>query len=378
MKKIIFLAVSAVLLSACNQSKPGYTITGSVSNPALDGEYVYLYAYGNPQALPQDSATVEKGMFVMEGNQAEPQLCVLSFADNVIKAGQQAPGEENVFTTVFVLENGNLQATLDSTSSVTGTPENNDLKAHKESIKKLNAQKLDLIKKSRSYKELGEEDKAEIKKLYDEYIKQRLVLAKNYIESHLHKLSGGYIFGQYVDFMGGDIQHKTLQKADSTFKSAPGMVKICKKLHTHQTVCIGNKFTDFTMNSANGTMKKLSEFAGNGKAYVLVDFWASWCPPCRKDMPELVALYKMYKNKGFEIVGVSLDQNQTSWIDGIKDMQMTWPQLSDLKGWNNEAAVLYGIKSIPQTMLIAPDGTIVAWGLTGDALKDKLKELIKK
>ena len=378
MKKIIFLAVSAVLLSACNQSKPGYTITGSVSNPALDGEYVYLYAYGNPQALPQDSATVEKGMFVMEGNQAEPQLCVLSFADNVIKAGQQAPGEENVFTTVFVLENGNLQATLDSTSSVTGTPENNDLKAHKESIKKLNAQKLDLIKKSRSYKELGEEDKAEIKKLYDEYIKQRLVLAKNYIESHLHKLSGGYIFGQYVDFMGGDIQHKTLQKADSTFKSAPGMVKICKKLHTHQTVCIGNKFTDFTMNSANGTMKKLSEFAGNGKAYVLVDFWASWCPPCRKDMPELVALYKMYKNKGFEIVGVSLDQNQTSWIDGIKDMQMTWPQLSDLKGWHNEAAVLYGIKSIPQTMLIAPDGTIVAWGLSGDALKDKLKELIKK
>ncbi len=378
MKKIIFLAASAVLLSACNQSKPGYTITGSVSNPALDGEYVYLYEYGDPQASPKDSVTVEKGMFMMEGSQAEPQLCVLSFADDITPIGNKAPGEEDIFTTVFVLENGNLKATLDSTSSVTGTPENDELKAHKESVKKLNAQKVDLIKKSRNYKELGEADKAEIKKLYDVYIKQRLELAKNYIESHLHKLSGGYIFGQYVDFMGGDIQHKTLQKADSTFKSAPGVAKICKTLDTHQKVCEGNKFTDFSMKCSDGTTKKLSEFAGNGKNYVLVDFWASWCPPCRKDMPELVALYKMYKDKGLEVVGVSLDENQTSWMDGIKDMQMTWPQLSDLKGWHNEAAVLYGIKSIPQTMLIAPDGTIVAWGLSGDALKDKLKELIKK
>lgn len=378
MKKIIFLAASAILLSACNVNKPGYTITGSVSNPALDGEYVYLYEYGIPQALPMDSVTVEKGMFLMKGEQSEPQLCILTFSDDVTRTVNKAPGEEDIFTTVFVLENGNLKATLDSTSSVTGTPENNDLKAHKESIKKLNGQKSELIKKSRNFKDLGEEDKAEIKKLYDVYIKQRLELAKNYIESHLHKLSGGYIFGQYVDFMGGDIQHKTLQKADSTFKSAPGIAKICKKLNTHQKVCAGNKFTDFSMKSADGTTKKLSEFAGNGKDYVLVDFWASWCPPCRKDMPELVALYKMYNNKGLEIVGVSLDENQASWMKGIKDMDMTWPQLSDLKGWNNEAALLYGIKSIPQTMLIAPDGTIVAWGLSGDALKDKLKELINK
>lgn len=378
MKKIIYFAASAVLLLACKESNPGYKISGTVANPALNGEVVYLYEYGNPMATPIDSAVVEEGVFVMEGNQANPELCIIGFDENVVAPRSNGSGEENIFSTVFVLENGDLQAVLDSTSSVTGTPENNELKAHKDAIKNLNMQSKSLAEKSKNFKDLGEEDKAEVKKLYDIYIKQRLELAKNYIESHLHKISGGYIFGQYVDFMGGDLQQSTLQKADSTFKSAPGIAQISDNLAKKQLVSPGKKFTDFSMMAADGKTMKLSNYAGNGKDYVLLDFWASWCPPCRKEMPTLVDLYKMYKGKGLEIVGVSLDENETAWKDGIKQMNMTWPQLSDLKGWENNAAMLYNITSIPQTLLIAPDGTIIEWGLSGDELKAKIANLIKK
>ena len=111
------------------------------------------------------------------------------------------------------------------------------------------------------------------------------------------------------------------------------------------------------MADPKGEVHQLSEFVGNGKV-VLIDFWASWCPPCRKEMPHLVELYKQYKNKGFEIVGISLDSKPEAWAKGVKDLNITWTQLSDLKGWQNAGAALYGVNSIPHTVLVDKDGTI--------------------
>ena len=142
-------------------------------------------------------------------------------------------------------------------------------------------------------------------------------------------------------------------------------------------VAVGQKFTDFEMSDAQGKMHKLSEFVGNGKNIVLIDFWASWCPPCRRDMPNLVDVYKQYKGKGFEIVGISLDSKKEAWEKGIKDLKITWPQLSDLQGWKNSGAKLYGVNSIPHTVLVDKDGTIIAKGLHGKEVGEKLGEMLK-
>ena len=161
------------------------------------------------------------------------------------------------------------------------------------------------------------------------------------------------------------------------FKSHPSIERIQKIAEVRKAVAVGKKFTDFEMANAKGETHKLSEYVGNGKV-VLIDFWASWCPPCRAEMPSLVKAYKTYKNKGFEIVGISLDSKADAWEKGVKDLNITWTQLSDLKGWKNEGAALYGVNSIPHTILVDKDGTIIAKNLHGQELEDKIKEVLNK
>ena len=122
-------------------------------------------------------------------------------------------------------------------------------------------------------------------------------------------------------------------------------------------------------------MHKLSEYVGQGK-WVLVDFWASWCGPCKAEMPNVVALYKQYKDKGFDIVSVSLDSHKDRWVKAIQEWGMPWHHMSDLKGWDCEGAALYAVTAIPHTVLLGPDGTILARNLTGDDLRAKLEELL--
>lgn len=143
-----------------------------------------------------------------------------------------------------------------------------------------------------------------------------------------------------------------------------------------KATAVGQKFTDFEMQTPEGKTVKLSDYVGKGKV-VLVDFWASWCGPCRREMPNLVEAYAKYKNKNFEIVGVSLDQSADAWKEAIKKLNITWPQISDLKYWNCEGAQLYAVSSIPHTVLIDGEGTILARGLHGDELQEKIAEAVK-
>lgn len=136
---------------------------------------------------------------------------------------------------------------------------------------------------------------------------------------------------------------------------------------------VGGEAPNFTMKQVDGTDLTLSDLRGK---VVLIDFWASWCGPCRKANPEVVRIYNQYKDKGFDVLGVSLDRKQTSWEKAIEVDKLTWHHVSDLKGWKNAAAQLYSVRSIPQTILIDAEGNIIARNLKGAALEAKLKEIL--
>jgi len=140
-------------------------------------------------------------------------------------------------------------------------------------------------------------------------------------------------------------------------------------------VQIGQPYIDFTQNDPQGNPVALSSVVKENK-YVLVDFWAAWCQPCRRENPNVLNAYQKYHDKGFTVFGVSFDSQKQDWIKAIQDDGLTWTQVSDLKGWGNAAGKLYGIQSIPQNILIGPDGKIIARNIRGEALQDKLKELM--
>jgi thiol-disulfide isomerase/thioredoxin len=166
------------------------------------------------------------------------------------------------------------------------------------------------------------------------------------------------------------------QVTDPAFKETEAYQNAVNRVNAMKYTQPGNDYVNIVSKNPEGNPIELSEYVGKGK-YVLLDFWASWCPDCRKEMPALVELYNTYKDKNFEIVGYSLDKDAEAWKKGIKDLNITWPQLSDCDYWNSQGAKLYAAQWIPMTILINPEGKIIERGLSIDELLVKIADLTK-
>jgi len=171
-----------------------------------------------------------------------------------------------------------------------------------------------------------------------------------------------------------DLLEKRFAQLDSPAMQNRYAEGVKRVLENSKIGAVGTKALEFTQKDTSGKDVSLSQFRGK---YVLLDFWASWCRPCRMENPNVVAAFNEFKNKNFTVVSVSLDQDRGNWINAIKADHLTWTHVSDLQFWSNEVAKMYHVESIPQNYLIDPNGTIIAKNLRGDELREKLNEVLK-
>lgn len=367
MKKTIFFLVIATLLVAC-QSNKDYTIKGTVANAGFEGKKVYLQ---DTAMVTVDTFTIKDGAFVFNGKADTTVLRFVSLEEGV---------DTKDLTRIPVLvEPGNIEVTFDSVVTVTGSPANQAYTDYRIKQRDLSKKLRSIVEQYNSAASAGnmtDSLDAEINSAYDKVAAEIDTLNYDFVKSNIKNDLGKYIFASQWQMFKPEKQRELLDMTDDAFKSRASVQRMLGRLESSEKVAVGKKFTDFTLKDPKGNDVSLSDYAGKGK-YVLIDFWASWCGPCRDEMPNVVKAYNTYKDKGFEIVGVSLDRDHAAWEKGIKDLHITWPQMSDVKFWDSKVVDLYVIEGIPHTVLLDKDGIIIAKDLRGKELDSKLAELLK-
>ena len=365
MKKIVyFFAAGAMALTACN-SEPSYKISGTVEG-AEDGKVVYLQKQQGRELVKLDSAVVTNGKFTFSGRKDTAAVHYLTINVN----------EGKRYMLDFFLENGNITAILGQESSIKGTVCNDAYQAFKDSDNARMKEARVLISKFRNDSTLTEEQKEEIKQQVNAMNNEAIESFYNTIDANITNAVGAYMFPNDYSNFSLEQQKALIAKMSEEVKSDARISRIIKHIEVLEKTAVGQQFIDFEMPTPDGKTLKISDVVSKNK-YTLIDFWASWCGPCRAEMPNVIAAYNEYNKKGFGIVGVSLDNDEAKWKAAIKEMKMPWAHMSDLKGWQCEGAALYGVNGIPATVLVAQDGTIVARNLRAEALKEKLAELLK-
>lgn len=363
--KRIFTIIACALYATMGfaQGANGYKISLKGFD-LYDGEKVYLYKPAGRTAIAIDSAIVANKELVFQGELTDQGGLRVVAKD--LKKPQLA---------TFLLEAGEilLQKKGDF-YTIAGTPGNVAYSQFMEETRPF-TEKMREIVIAANDTTITKEQREELIEKYYAVEEQKTEKAYTTMKANLDNLLGVFLFKTTATHLEIDQAAAVMDKIPAKYVDEE-VEKIKAYISTAIKTQAGKEMTDFTLNSPEGTPVTLSEIVKKNK-YTLVDFWASWCGPCRADMPHIVEVYKAYKEKGLEIVGVSLDNDEKAWKEALTTMNMTWPQMSDLKGWRSEGAGLYAVRSIPATVLIDQNGIIVARDLRGKTLDDKLAELLK-
>jgi peroxiredoxin len=375
MKISLIVFALAAPLALCAQ-KGAFTIEGKIGTINAPAKVYLTYRQSNGPIT--DSALVENGAFEFKGTVAEPVQGTIVL--NYLGSGTKG---KRVHKRTLYLEAATISInSADSltNATITGSKVNADydqlVKVLKPSTEKMDAFMADYFALPPE-KQKDTAIRAVLDKKYNAIDEEQKAAYVGFIKSHPNtivsldalKKFGGSIPDYSVVAPLFESFSKRLKNSASGKEYGEGLAKL-------KATAVGAIAPEFTQNDPDGNPVKLSSFRGK---YLLVDFWASWCGPCRAENPNVVKAYTKYHDKGFEILGVSLDdeKGRTNWLNAIKKDGLTWKQVSDLKAWNNEAAQLYAIKAIPQNVLLDPSGKIIAKNLRAEALDKKLAELLQ-
>ncbi len=369
MKKLIFVCTSLLLMAACSQkSATGYTITGTAEGTE-DGDTVFICSMeGFFSMIPQDTTIVKNGQFVFKG---ETEGASLRYIVPIHQG-------EATNTTMFILENADIKVTLTADSKndkIEGGP-NQRLFEEFEAGDKEWQEKTDKPWKITLDSTATEDAKKIAQKQVDSLTELQKQYHKDFIIKHVPSALSDMLFAYYMKDFTDEEQENILKLFGEKQPQFPVYKSIMAERAAEAATAIGSKFTDFTMSGTDGKEMKVSDFVGKND-FLLVDFWASWCGPCRAEMPFVIKAYNAFHQKGFEVLGVSLDNDKEAWLKAIDQLKLPWPHMSDLKGWECEGAKLYNVRGIPANILIDKDGKIIAKNLRGEDLYNKLAELIK-
>ena len=365
MKRLFYALIIAIFMFSCS-SGPGYKITGKIEG--ADSMTFLLQKRDEGKLITIDSAFAKGGKFKMTGGPVRfPEMVMLAVKDSRMR-------------TTFYLENSEIEITgkLDSlfNAKIAGSKTQDEYKGFVESNKAL----------SEKYRKVYNDyqiafqnnDTLKITELEKEIISIQegmINLQKDFVKNNPSSfVSPSILKGLSREMEAGELE-SYINAFDTAVKNSPLVKELADMVALMKPVSIGQKAPDFTLNDPKGNPVSLSSVIG--AKLLLIDFWAGWCVPCRRENPNIVKVYKEFHSKGFDILGVSLDQEKEEWLEAIAADKLTWTHVSDLQYWNNTAARLYAVNSIPANFLLDEKGVIIGRNILGEDLHKKVKEILE-
>ncbi len=372
----LFLLIVCLLPSVLFAQEGKYVLQGKVGNLNAPAKAYLLYRNGDQSVT--DSAIVKNGAFEFTNTLEAPTKGTLVMShDGTFDPNSRTRPDDLLQVFLEPVKFSVTSADSIKNASVKGSPLNDDNKKLEASLKPINA-KMDVL--MAEYKGASEDDKKSEE--YQKGIESRY----NAIQEEMNEVYLSFIKANPSSFMSVVVlnyyagSNPEVEKIEPVFNQLSSEMKNTKegktfasRIENLRKTSIGAIAPEFTQADPAGKEISLTSFRGK---YLLIDFWASWCGPCRKENPNVVAAYNQYKDKNFEILGVSLDNKKDAWLGAIEKDGLTWPQVSDIGGWKNAVAQQYAVQSIPQNFLLDPSGKIIAKNLRGDELAAKLAELL--